>query len=133
VSLLATFWQQDADWLSAEEALRTDTARLTRTVTGGDDALAASAEKEVACWRAVFLDDLPRAVALAQEVTDRLIGGDDLRPYRALWFYLAASWAVRLAALDPGGWAARAEELRREARWLRPDAALDAAMARLPS
>ena len=88
---------------------------MTRAVTPTDVALAASAEKEVACWRAVFTDDLPRAVDLAQEVTDRLIGGDDLRPYRALWFYLASSWALMLASHDPGRWQARAAELRREA------------------
>jgi hypothetical protein len=54
-------------------------------------------------------------VALAQEVTDLLIGGDELRPYRALWFYLASSWAWHLARTDPGRWRDQARELQREA------------------
>jgi len=112
---LEAFWAQGAAWQPAEAALASDAARLTRTMTPTDDALAASAEKEVACWRAAFIDDLARAVGLAQEVTDRLIGGDDLRPYRALWFYLASSWASMLAVQDPAQWQARANELRREA------------------
>lgn len=112
---LDAFWAQGSEWQPAEQALASDTASLTRAVTPTDVALAASAEKEVACWRAVFTDDLPRAVDLAQEVTDRLIGGDDMRPYRALWFYLASSWASMLAIHDPGRWQARAAELRREA------------------
>jgi hypothetical protein len=131
---LESFWEQGPEWQPAEQALISDTARLTRTVTPTDRALAASAEKEVACWRAVFTDDLPRAVDLAQEVTDRLIGGEDLRSYRALWFYLASAWASMLAIQDPERWQGRADELRREAegtartlrwtpRWL--DSAID--------
>lgn len=115
VGLLATFWAQGEEWQPAEDALAANAGRATRMVTREDHALAASAEKEVACWQALFSDDFPRAIDLAQEVTDRLIGGEELRPYRALWFYLAASWAARLASADTDGWAARAAELRREA------------------
>src|SRR5207302_1979219 len=67
------------------------------------------------CWQAAFTGDLSRAVDLGQEVTDRLIGGDELRPYRALWFYLAASWAWQLARQDSDTWRNRARELQREA------------------
>lgn len=115
VAMLRAFWEQGEEWQPAEQALVSKTAELRRAVPAEDNALAASAEKEVEAWRALWRDDLPRAVALAQEVTDRLIGGDELRPYRALWFYLAASWAARLAGLHPEQWSARAEELRREA------------------
>lgn len=115
VRALEAFWDQGQEWQPAEDALRTSASHLTRRVLPADTALAASARKEVACWNAVFVDDLARAVDLAQEVTDSLIGGDELRPYRALWFYLAASWAWRLAVTDPERWRARAEELQREA------------------
>jgi hypothetical protein len=116
LELLRSFWTQDADWQNAEHALVADTADRQRHVSASDQALANSAEKEVMCWRAVFVDDLPRAVALAQEVTDLLIGGDELRPYRALWFYLASCWAFQLARTDPGRWQAQARVLQHEAR-----------------
>jgi len=115
MGLLRTFWAQDADWQGAEQALQAQTATRTRLQDDVSRALSASAEKEVLCWRAVFNDDLPQAITLAQEVTDRLIGGDELRPYRALWFYLAASWAWKLARADSVTWLAPARALQHEA------------------
>lgn len=115
MALLQSFWAQDADWQSAEAELRSLTASRTRIVSDTDRALARSAESEVLCWRAAFTGDLARATDLAQEVTDRLIGGEDLRPYRALWFSLAASWAWLLVRDDPDRWRNRARELQREA------------------
>jgi hypothetical protein len=115
MALLRSFWAQDGNWQSAEAELRSLTAGRARIVSDTDRALAKSAEAEVLCWRAAFTGDLARAVDLAQEVTDRLIGGDNLRPYRALWFYLAASWAWLLARDDADRWRNRARELQREA------------------
>ena len=114
-ALLGQFWEQDADWQSAEEFLRSETASLDREAPAVEGPLAAAADLEVECWRAVTHGDLHRAIDLAQLVTDRLIGSEELRPYRALWFYLAASWSAHLATDDPGVWAARAKELRAEA------------------
>jgi len=114
MALLRSFWAQDAEWQVAERALQSLTAQRGRHVSQADAALARSAEKEVLCWQAAFSGDLPRAVDLGQEVTDRLIGGDELRPYRALWFYLTASWAWQLARQDPDTWRDRARELQRE-------------------
>jgi hypothetical protein len=115
LALLRSFWAQDADWQAAEAELRVDTGQRERIVGPAEQALAASAAKEVLCWRAVFTDDLESAIALAQEVTDLLIGGEELRPYRALWFYLASSWAWHLAGTNPGRWREQARELQREA------------------
>lgn len=114
LALLRAFWAQDAEWRQADAMLSSDTSSRQRATNPAQDALAASARAEVMCWRAAFTGDLPRAVTLAQEATDKLIGGDELRPYRALWFYLASSWAWQLAATDES-WVARARELQREA------------------
>lgn len=114
-ALLRHFFDQDADWTAAEEHLRSDTATRQRHAPAVEQPLAHAADCEVECWRAACRGDLTGAVDLAQQVTDRLIGPDDLRPYRALWFYLAASWSAHLAIDDPGGWRARAEQLRTEA------------------
>jgi hypothetical protein len=115
IELLRSFWAQDENWQAAESALRSRSVESVRAVTDVDHALARSAEKEVLCWQAAFKEDLTRAVDLAQEVTDLLSGGSELRPYRALWFYLAASWASILMQDDPRRWRERAETLRREA------------------
>jgi hypothetical protein len=41
----------------------------------------------------VTLDgDMRQAIALAQETIDRLGGGEELRPYRCFWLYLAGFW-----------------------------------------
>ena len=58
--------------------------------------LAQAASLEVRSWRALWRGDARRAVALAQEAVDALSGGSEIRPYRALWLYLAASWAREL-------------------------------------
>ena len=116
LQLLRSFWAQDSDWQAAETALQALAAKRTRSVSSTDQALEQSAEKEVLCWRAVFTGDLARAVDLGQEVTDRLIGGDELRPYRALWFYLTGSWAWQASPhQEPDTWRDRARELQREA------------------
>jgi hypothetical protein len=58
--------------------------------------LARAAQREVETWSALWRGDLRRAIALAEEVIDRLGGGDELRAYRCFWLYLAASWAAEL-------------------------------------
>jgi hypothetical protein len=84
MELLRSFWNQDQNWQAAEADLQARTAERARHVSAADQALANSAKPEVLCWRAVMSDDLPRAIDLAQQVTDTLIGGEELRPYRAL-------------------------------------------------
>jgi hypothetical protein len=61
-----------------------------------DDELAQAARFEVEGRRAVWRGELRRAIELAQQITDRLGSGSELRPYRALWLYVAASWAAEL-------------------------------------
>jgi hypothetical protein len=74
---------------------------------------------------AIWRGDLRRAIEFAQEVVDRLGGSSELRPYRAFWLYLAASWAAELAAKSgdetDAEWARRlrkdAEGTARRLRW----------------
>ena len=75
---------------------------MTRTAAPDADTLATAAEKEVAVWQTIWRGDLEQTVTLAQEVAERLSGGEELRPLRCLWLYLAAEWAA--------SWRTRARE-----------------------
>lgn len=98
LELLDSFLKQDADWLKADAFIRASASEASREQPTMVDELANAAPVEVECWRAIWRGDLRRAIALAQEVTDHLGSSSELRPYRALWLYLAASWAAELAA-----------------------------------
>jgi hypothetical protein len=114
--LLRVFWDQGAEWDPAEAHLTAETQHATRREPPGSAALGDAAPAEVECWRALWGGDLERAVALAQQVTDRLSGGEELRPYRALWFYLASAWAQELASqTGDAAQLAMAQALLREA------------------
>jgi Helicase C-terminal domain len=97
LELLESFLDQDADWLEADAFIRASATEASREQPEMVDELAEAAPLEVECWRAVWRGDLRRAIELAQEATDHLGSGSELRPYRALWLYLAASWAAELA------------------------------------
>lgn len=116
LTLLDSFWNQDAEWQGAERYVIEDTAARQRDVDDIDTVLASVAPTEVACWEAAFAGDLAGAIAAAQVITDRLSGGAELRPYRAFWFYLASSWAYCLARQSPEQWTSHALTLESEAR-----------------
>jgi hypothetical protein len=124
LELLDSFLSQDTDWLEADAFIRVSASEASRAKPEIADELARAAPLEVECWRAVWRGDVRRAVELAQEVTDHLGSGSELRPYRALWLYLAASWAAELAA-DTGG-----EHDAEWARTLKKDAEGTARMLR---
>ena len=98
LELLDSFFAQDGEWLEADAFIRTSASEASREQPEIVDELAEAAPFEVECWRAVWRGDLRRATELAQEAADHLAGGNELRPYRGLWLYLAASWAAELAA-----------------------------------
>jgi hypothetical protein len=115
LELLDSFLAQDDDWRAADTDIRARTTEAGRELPPDAAELAHAAEREVEAWRAVWRGDLRTAVALAQEATDRLGGGVELRPYRCLWLYLAASWAADLAEeTDNEPDAQLAETLKRE-------------------
>lgn len=83
----------DRRWTETEDYVRQRADQLERTSPPGTEALADSATIEVRAWWAAWRGQLDDALGLAQDVISRL-GGEELRPYRALWCYLAASWAA---------------------------------------
>jgi Helicase C-terminal domain len=97
VELLDSFLAQDEDWREADTDIRARTADATRQIPPNAAELEHAAEREVEAWRALWRGDLRQAVALAQEAIDRLGGGEELRPYKCFWLYLATSWAAELA------------------------------------
>jgi hypothetical protein len=98
LELLDSFLKQDSEWVEADAFIRSSVSEITREQPDTVDELADAAPFEVECWRAIWRGDLRRAIELAQKVTDHLGSGSELRAYRALWLYLAASWAAELAA-----------------------------------
>jgi hypothetical protein len=91
---LRHFSAQDADWRDAEQeiiAAREATQRVTPPGTGE---LAASAPHEVAAVSAAWQGDWAKAIDEAGKALDKLAGGEETRPYQALWHYILASWAV---------------------------------------
>jgi hypothetical protein len=98
LELLDSFLAQDSDWLVGDADIRARAAQAAREQPPMTEELAVAAAYEVECWRAIWRGDLRLAIERAQDVVDRLGSGGDLRPYRALWLYLAASWASEYAA-----------------------------------
>jgi hypothetical protein len=90
VGLLKAFWAQSEEWRSAAEYIE-DMARSAARQEPTSP-LREVAKLEVECWQAVWKDDLSRGIKLAQQVVDGLSGGEDLRPYRLFWLFLAGSW-----------------------------------------
>jgi Type III restriction enzyme, res subunit/Helicase C-terminal domain len=115
LDLLASFFKRDSAWDAADHYIRGRTAGLQRTLPAGSEALQRSASYEVECWLAVARGDLERAIELAQKAIDALSGGSELRPYVALWFYLAASWARALAENMTPGYGQLSDQLQADA------------------
>jgi hypothetical protein len=115
LGLLERFFWRTSEWEEADRYIQSRTAGRTRSLPAGSEQLQAAAGFEVGCWLALAGGDLRRAVALAQQAIDALSGGEELRPYRALWFYLAASWARILGEQMVSGYGKLAESLQAEA------------------
>lgn len=112
--LLDSFLDQDTDWQAADADIRVRIQDAVRTGAPDATALAEAAAHEVAAWRALWRNDLDRAIDAARGAADEL-SADDLRPYRAFWLYFAASWATeRVDASGREEDAQFARELKRE-------------------
>jgi hypothetical protein len=114
IALLDSFLAQDEDWQAADADIRARIQDAVRTGAPDAAALAAAAALEVVAWRALWGDDLDRAIDSARQAADGLTA-EELRPYRALWLYLAASWAAERAEASGREEDAQfARELKRE-------------------
>jgi hypothetical protein len=115
LGLLASLLDRDKEWIAADNYLRRRAAEHERHLPPGTDALLKSAMLEVQCWQALWRGDGAKTVALAQQVVDALSGGEEMRPYRALWLYLGASWARALGEAGDQIQLELAERLQHEA------------------
>jgi hypothetical protein len=99
--LLDTFLAQEDEWLVADRDIRRRASMKQSIEQAGFGELTASAPHEVAAWEAAWRGDMQEAVDRAREAADQL-GGPAVAPYRCLWLYLAASWALADATTDDG-------------------------------
>jgi hypothetical protein len=116
MELLQLFLAQGTEWAEADEAIRAETQERERVLAPGVDELQQAVSDEVTAWQALWRGDVDMAVALAQRAADTLGGEDELRGYRALWLYLAASWADELAADGDEDAAALARALEQDVK-----------------
>lgn len=110
------FLAQDPAWASQiEPEIRTLREQYAATDDAADTkALQSAAQYEIQALDAVWRGSFSDAVTHAGRAIQALSGGTELRPYQALWNYLAAHWARMAAATDPA-YAAQAEMFTRAA------------------
>lgn len=96
LALLDSFLAQDDDWRAADADIRARVQDATRATPPDSAALAASAANEVRASRALWRGDLTTAIDAARDAAGGLTS-EELRSYRALWLYFAASWAAERA------------------------------------
>ena len=110
------FLDQDPAWNThIEPEIRTLRERYAATDDAEDTkALNAAAPYEIQALDAAWRGNFGEAVRQAERAIQALAGGAELRPYQALWNYLAAHWA-RLAAASDASYAAQADTLMRAA------------------
>jgi len=105
-----SFLAQDKDWQPTEGYLREYAEGHPQQDPPGAAQLTAAAPHEVAAWREAWRGDYDEAATAAQRAAAAL-NHPTMRPYRAWWLALAASWSV----IADGPEAGRTVELSREA------------------
>jgi hypothetical protein len=94
---IQAFLDQSSEWQDVEQSIVIARGGLEREEPPGAAELSRAASLEVGAWLAAWQGEWERALELAREVIDALRGGRASQRYAALWNYLAASWAARLA------------------------------------
>jgi len=108
--------QPDPTWRSvAEPAIAALRQRAPAAGRADSDALAAAARHEIRAVQAAWRGDWAAAVHSAERAIGDLAGGAELRPYQALWNYVAGYWA-RLAADSDPSFAGLSERLTQAAQ-----------------
>lgn len=110
------FLAHDPDWTNLiEPEIRSLRDTYAATEDAADTkALQTAAPYEILALEATWRGNFGEAVRQAERAIQALSGGSELRPYQALWNYLAAHWA-RLAAGTDASFAAQADSLTRAA------------------
>lgn len=99
-------WQKDAEPELARGRREAEQKQLPSV-----GALSASAPSEVKAWRLAWQQDWENASKAAVAVLDHL-SAEELRPYRALWSYLASSWAAMVGGAPGSASSDRANAMR---------------------
>lgn len=126
LSLIDSALAQDTLWQTeAEPTLSSMRAEMTTSQSSASSKLGQTTVNEVLAWQASWGGDWARAGQYAQAVFEALTE-PPLKPYRALWAYLGASWFGLANVQNESGLALKAETLMKEARaaaagttWLR--------------
>lgn len=112
---LGAFYDQGEEWHESEEHLRQAAEELESVPIPGAEELSASVASEIMAWRHAWREDFRGAREHARAAASAL-SSTAVRHYRALWRYLAASWAQLVAEENGHDSDVRlAAELRRDA------------------
>lgn len=112
---LGAFYDQGEEWHESEEHLRQAAEGLEIEPMPGAEELSISVASEVIAWRHAWREDFLGARDHARAAASAL-NSPAVRHYRALWRYLAASWAQLVAeGSRQDGDIRLAAELRRDA------------------
>ena len=87
------FFDQNAEWKSAESQIFTLRDELNRAVIPGEKQLDDVVADEVNYLYALWNKDYESAYTYSLKVLEGLSGGDELKGYRGLWAYLSGSCA----------------------------------------
>jgi hypothetical protein len=90
------FLMQSEEWRAADDAIVSRRASLMQVALPGTDDLRAASSNEIDYQQAIWQHDYAGALEHARKVLTALTSSE-VKPYRALWFYLAGS-AAWLAA-----------------------------------
>lgn len=96
IDALRAFYAQDEEWHESEEHLRQTAEDLESVPMPGASELSESVASEVMAWRHAWREDFLGAREHARAAAAAL-KGLSVRHYRALWRYLAATWAQLVA------------------------------------
>jgi hypothetical protein len=116
LTAIRQFIAGDPEWTTyVEPEIRSLRERFAAANHADDTkALAAAAPHEIHAVEAAWRGRFDEAVRFAERAIAALAGGSELRPYQALWNYLAAHWARLAGETDPS-YLAQAEKLMQAA------------------
>ena len=94
---LGAFFEQGEEWIEAEGAIESLRNQKVRGKESGLEQLYGVVSDEIEYIQAKWKGDLEGALQCARKVSDAL-KGDEMKSYRAWWYYLSADAAMALGA-----------------------------------